>query len=185
MLKKEIDLLKKISLQDNLGLKGVPKDNPKNIKMLDHIKNFCNPSQKKSPYYNGGAPPGGEKKKLFNCSKKSTGNPGGSKVGSSKDDQSAKNQFEGSRIITGIKGCPVDRGSSIFHSDHGASVHSKDRIDPPLFLEEYDLGFMKSDLRCGGLTSHDRSPPGEFMMEEQGKRTGSSRIFLVNPKVMV
>jgi hypothetical protein len=186
MLKKEIDLLRKNFLRDNLGSKLVPpKGNPRNIKMLDHIKNFCNPSIKKSPYYNGGAPPCGEKKKLFNCSKKGTGGQGGSKVGSSNDDQSVKGQFEVSRIITGIKGCPVDRGSSIFNSDHGASVHSKERMDPPLYLEEYDRGFMKSDSRYGGLTSHDRSPSVEFMMEEQGKRTGSSRIFLVNLKVMI
>jgi hypothetical protein len=58
-------------------------------------------------------------------------------------------------------------------------------MDPPLYIEEYDRGFMKSDSRYGGLTSHDRSPSVEFMMEEQGKRTGSSRIFLVNLKVMI
>jgi hypothetical protein len=160
------------------------KGNVKNVKMLNHVKNIYNSSLKKSPYY-GGVPPGGEKKKLFNCSKKSTGNLRGSKVGSSKDGQSAKDMFEVSRIIGRHKGGLVDRGSSIFNSDHGASVHSNNRMDPPMFLEEYDLGFMKSDSRGGGFTSHDRSPPGEFMAQEQVKHPGSSRIFLVNPKVMI
>jgi hypothetical protein len=173
-------------LRDNLGAKHVNRGNLKNVKMLDHIKNFCNGSLKKSPYYDGVGPPGGEKKKLFNCSKKSSGNPGGSKGGSSRDGQSAKDQFEVSRIISGHRGGQVGRGSSIFNSDHGASVDSNNRMDPQLlFLEEYDLGFMKSDSKGGGFTSHDRSPPSEFISEGQVKHPDSSRIFLVNPKVMI